>query len=138
MNKINSNVYLIKGIYDWCIDSGYTPYISAELSVDTKIPLFNSPTTLDPENLLVLNISPESAKGIVINDEGVSFITRFNGKPTNMFLSINSIKGIYSKESGEGIFLNNKQHFEANKDNLFVSKLTKKLNKKNKPQLKLV
>ena len=138
MNKINSNVYLIKGIYNWCIDSGYTPYISAELSVDSKIPLFNSPTPLDPENLLVLNISPKSAKGIVINNEGISFTTRFNGKSTNVFLSINSIKGIYSKESGEGIFLNNRQHFEANKDNLFVSKSTKKLIKKNKPQLKLV
>ena len=138
LRKLNSNAYLIKGIYDWCIDSEYTPYISAEPNADIKIPLPNSPTTLDPENLLVLNVSPEAAQGIIINDDGVSFMARFNGKATNMFLSINSIKGIYSKETGEGIFLNNKQHFEANKDNLFAPKISKKPIKKIKPQLRLV
>jgi len=138
LRKLNSNTYLIKGIYDWCIDSEYTPYISAQLNADTKIPLSESANTLDSENFLVLNVSPEAAQGIIINDDGVSFMARFNGKATNMFLSINSIRGIYSKETGEGIFLNNKQHFESNKDNLFVTKIRKKPIKKITPKLKLV
>ena len=144
MRKLNSNAYLIKGIYDWCNDSCFTPYIRTELDEDTKlivtqaITLINRKVDRGIDNSLVLNISYSAVQNIVINDDGVSFKARFNGKATMLSLPINSIKAIYSLETGEGIFVNNKGHFEASHENLFVEKLSKKLIKKNKPRLRLV
>jgi stringent starvation protein B len=144
LSKLNSNAYLIKGIYDWCVDSDLTPYIRAELNEDTKlivtqaITLINRKVDRGIDNSLVLNISYSAVQNIIINDDGVSFKARFNGKFTKLSLSIDSIKAIYSVETGEGIFVNNKGYFEASKDNLFVENLSKKPIKKIKPQLRLV
>jgi stringent starvation protein B len=111
MAFLDKKAYLIRGIYGWCIDSGYTPYIKVNLSLETV-----APKSIFKNNEIVLNLSPTSINHLEINDSGVSFKGRFSGKLHQIFLPIDTVIGIYNKENGEGVF------FSVEKE-----KITKKL-----------
>ena len=91
--------YLIRAIYDWCIDNENTPYVMALVEKKTLIP-----EALSNSKEIVLNLSPQSIQNLYIDDEGVSFKGRFSGNSYNIFLPLISIQGVYAKESGDGIF----------------------------------
>ena len=91
--------YLIRAIYDWCIDIENTPYVMSLVEKKTLIP-----DVLANSKEIVLNLSPKSIQNLYIDDEGISFKGRFGGSSYNVFLPITSILGVYAKESGDGIF----------------------------------
>ena len=91
--------YLVRSIYDWCADSNFTPYISAKIISGVKVP-----KNYIKSNEIILNLSIESTSKLIFNNKFISFTTRFNGKNEDIFLPMESILGIYSKENGEGIF----------------------------------
>ena len=55
-------------------------------------------------NEIVLNLSLDSTNKLIFDNNFISFSARFEGKNQDIFLPIESIAGIYSKENGEGIF----------------------------------
>ena len=91
--------YLIRSIYDWCTDSELTPYIIAKIISGVKVP-----KNYIKSNEIVLNLSLESTNKLIFDNDFVSFSARFGGKNKDIFLPMESIAGIYSKENGEGIF----------------------------------
>ena len=91
--------YLIRAIYDWCIDNENTPYVMSLVEKKTLIP-----EALSKSKEIVLNLSPQSIQNLYIDDDGISFKSRFSGNSFNVFLPITSILGVYAKESGDGIF----------------------------------
>ena len=91
--------YLIRAIYDWCIDIENTPYVMSLVEKKTLIP-----DVLANSKEIVLNLSPKSIQNLYIDDEGISFKGRFGGSSYNVFLPLTSILGVYAKESGDGIF----------------------------------
>ena len=118
--------YLVRCIYDWCIDSKLTPYITAKI-----IPGVRVPKNHIKNNEIVLNLSLESTNKLIFDNDFISFSARFDGKNQDIFLPMESISGIYSKENGEGLF------FEV--DEKISEKETKNIEKKNKkPYLSLV
>ena len=91
--------YLVRSIYDWCADSNFTPYISAKIISGVKVP-----KNYIKSNEIILNLSIDSTSKLIFDNEFISFTTRFNGKNEDIFLPMESILGIYSKENGQGIF----------------------------------
>ena len=91
--------YLIRSIYDWCTDSNFTPYIIATIITGVKVPKNHIKS-----NEIVLNLSLDSTNKLIFDNNFISFSARFEGKNQDIFLPIESIAGIYSKENGEGIF----------------------------------
>ena len=91
--------YLVRSIYDWCTDSNFTPYISAKI-VSGVI----APKNYTKANEIIFNLSLESISKLIFDNNFVSFTARFNGKSEDIFLPMESILGIYSKENGQGIF----------------------------------
>ena len=123
---LSTKPYLIRSIYDWCTDSKFTPYIVAKIISGVKVPVNHIKS-----KEIVLNLSLESTNKLIFDNEFISFSARFNGKNQDIFLPMESISGIYSKENGEGLF------FEVNKN--MTQKDTKNIGKKNKkPYLSLV
>ena len=92
--------YLIRAIYDWCIDNENTPYVMSLVGKETLVP-----EVLSKSKEIVLNLSPHSVQNLYIDDDGISFKSRFSGNAFNVFLPITLILGVYAKESGDGIFL---------------------------------
>ena len=118
--------YLIRSIYDWCTDSKFTPYIVAKIISGVKVPENHIKS-----KEIVLNLSLESTNKLIFDNDFISFSARFNGKNQDIFLPIESISGIYSKENGEGLF------FEVDKN--MGPKETKRIGKNTKqPYLSLV
>jgi stringent starvation protein B len=118
--------YLIRSIYDWCTDSNFTPYIIATIITGVKVPKNHIKS-----KEIVLNLSLESTNKLIFDNNFISFSARFDGKNQDIFLPMEAISGIYSKENGEGLF------FEVGEN--MAEKGTKKIEKKTKkPYLSLV
>ena len=84
--------YLIRAIYDWCIDNENTPYVMSLVEKETLIP-----EALSKSKEIVLNLSPQSIQNLYIDDDGISFKSRFSGNSFNIFLPITSILGSLCK-----------------------------------------
>ena len=39
MHDSSTKPYLMRAIYDWCVDSGYTPYLSVTVDSVTRVPM---------------------------------------------------------------------------------------------------
>lgn len=122
--------YLIRAIYDWCIDNDSSPYILSLIEGKTLIP-----ESLSGSKEIVLNLSPQSIQNLYIDEEGISFKGRFNGKLFNIFLPLSSVLGIYAKESGDGIFFNESKKLTPQNRNQNKSK---SIEEKSKPHLSIV
>ena len=126
--------YLIRAIYDWCIDNENIPYVMSFVENKTLIP-----EALSKSKEIVLNLSPQSIQNLYIDDDGISFKSRFSGNSFNVFLPITSIVGIYAKESGDGIFFSENKKKPFDSKNINQSKNQSKLkSKKTKSHLTIV
>ena len=117
--------YLVRAIYEWCVAEQFTPYLLVKVDQNTL-----APRAFIKDGKILLNLSPESIKDLLMGDEAITFTARFNGAPENLYLPISAVEGIYAKENGEGLF------FEVKEDPEIGSKETKK--SPNKPKLTLV
>ena len=54
---------------------------------------------------IILNASISAVRGLVLEDDYVSFNARFGGKPHNIYVPMYAILGIYAAENGDGIVL---------------------------------
>lgn len=91
--------YLIRAIFDWCIESNLTPYILVKKS--KKVNLLSK---FFKNNEIVINISPVSVKKLIIKNDLISFTARFEGVPQDIYFPLDDIKSIYAFENGEGLF----------------------------------
>ncbi|MCE7914892.1 MAG: ClpXP protease specificity-enhancing factor [Nitrosomonas sp. PRO4] len=116
MNLNNSTKpYLIRSIYDWCIDNDLTPFISVE-----AFSSLNISTEYINNGEVILNISSRSAHNLMINNDFICFVTRFNGISKELEIPIDSIKAIFAKEVNQGIMFN--LNTKSNNENLSVEK----------------
>ncbi|SEG13848.1 ClpXP protease specificity-enhancing factor [Nitrosomonas ureae] len=90
--------YLVRSIYDWCIDSGFTPYISVQ-----AFPELNVPKEYIKQNEIVFNININAVNELIINNNIVGFTARFNGVERKLEIPINAINSIFAKEVNQGI-----------------------------------
>ena len=122
--------YLIRAIFDWCVDEGLTPYILAEVNSAVI-----APKSHIKNNEIILNIAPSSVAKLLITNEFISFSARFSGINESVTVPIGSVKSIYAAENNEGLY------FKTNL-NKNISKADKKAlnpsNKIKKSYLKLV
>ncbi len=91
--------YLLRAIYEWILDNNMTPY----LVVDSGENGIKVPDELSRNDQIILNIYPDAVRDLLLTNDGVSFNARFSGVAHSIYLPINSIRAIYSKETGRGI-----------------------------------
>lgn len=91
--------YLVRAIYEWCIDCGETPFLSVRVSDRVVVP---RDYVRDGE--IVLNISAGATRYLVVGNDAISFSTRFSGVSHEVHIPIEAVAGIFSRESGQGMF----------------------------------
>ena len=141
---IQKRPYFFRAFYDWITDNGLTPH----LVVDAEFEGVDVPRAYVENGKIILNASLDAVRGLVLEDEYVSFSARFGGKPYDIYLPIYSILGIYAMENGEGIVLAELDGGEippgpfaqpVSKDKVSTSSTaTKKTKKKRPSHLKVV
>ena len=99
MIMTSNRPYLIRAIYEWIVDNNLTPY----MSVDTYYPGVEVPQSYVSDGQILLNLVPRAITSLLMDNEKISFSTRFGGAPCDIFLPIQSVVGIYAQENGQGM-----------------------------------
>ncbi len=92
--------YLIRAIYDWIIDNGWTPY----LLVDATYGNMTIPVQYVQDGHIVFNLDPNAVKNLAVTDDHILFHARFSGDPMEIVVYPQAVIGIYAKENNEGMF----------------------------------
>lgn len=98
MSSNSTKPYLIRSIYDWCIDSGFTPFISVK-----AYPELDMPMGYVKNDEIIFNISANAVHDLIINNDIVCFMARFNGVTRKLEIPMSAVKGIFAKEVNQGI-----------------------------------
>jgi len=99
MSMTSSRAYLLRALNEWILDNNCTPYIV----VDARVEGVQVPQEHVQDGQIVLNINPASVRHLLMDNEGVSFDARFNGKSQSLYTPIHAISAIYAKENGQGM-----------------------------------
>jgi stringent starvation protein B len=98
MQEISTKPYLLRALYEWCTDNGYTPHIAVRVDNQTRVP-----RQFVRDNEIVLNISFEATSQLQMGNEWVEFSARFSGKSHKIEVPIANILAIYARENGQGM-----------------------------------
>lgn len=98
MSEISTKPYLLRAIYEWCTDNGYTPYIAAVVDARTDVPM-----QFVKNGEIVLNISFEATSGLKLDNDSVHFSARFGGVARNVMVPVANVIAIYARENGQGM-----------------------------------
>ena len=90
--------YLMRAIYDWCVDSGYTPYLSVTVDSVTRVPM-----EYVKDGQIVLNIGPVAVERFKLGNDRIEFSARFNGAGRDISIPIGVVSAIYARENGQGL-----------------------------------
>ncbi|MCX8749663.1 ClpXP protease specificity-enhancing factor [Snodgrassella sp. B3088] len=98
MSKLSTKPYILRALYEWALDSGYTPHIVAWVNNKTQVPL-----QYVRDNEIVLNIGAVAAHNLNIDNEWVSFAARFNGISHDIWIPVGHVTSLFARETGEGM-----------------------------------
>ncbi len=98
MAEISTKPYLLRAIYEWCTDSGYTPHIAVKVDAGTRVPM-----AYVRNGEIVLNISYGATHGLSIDNDAISFAARFSGVSRDIYIPIECVLAIYANETGQGM-----------------------------------
>lgn len=90
--------YLLRALYEWCVDAGYTPYIVVRIDSDTRVPAGYA-----RGGEIVLNVSPEAVQQLELGNDWISFRARFGGVAQLVDVPTVNVLAIYARETGEGM-----------------------------------
>jgi stringent starvation protein B len=95
----SSRPYLLRALYEWIVDNGCTPHIIVDATIDRV----DVPSQYVKDGQIVLNLSPSAVIELQLGDDSVSFNGRFGGRPTDVFIPIAAVLGVYARENGQGM-----------------------------------
>ena len=98
MNDLSTRPYLIRAIYEWCVDSGLTPYLAVRVDEHTEVPRAHV-----KDGQIVLNLSAESVRNLEMGKEMITCTGRFSGVPFDLMVPVVAVIGIFAKENGQGL-----------------------------------
>ncbi|RQS72284.1 ClpXP protease specificity-enhancing factor [Burkholderia sp. Bp8963] len=98
MQEISTKPYLLRALYEWCTDNGYTPHIAVRVDSSTRVP-----RQFVRDGEIVLNISFEATSQLQMGNEWIEFTARFSGKAHKLEIPVANVLAIYARENGQGM-----------------------------------
>ncbi|MBR0566608.1 ClpXP protease specificity-enhancing factor [Azoarcus sp. L1K30] len=102
---VSTKPYLVRAIYEWCADQGFTPYLAARVDGATRVP-----PGYAKDGQIVLNVGSDATNKLEMDNDVVSFQARFNGSVQSILIPMANVLAIYARENGQGMA------FEADPD----------------------
>lgn len=90
--------YLLRAIYEWCTDAGFTPYVAVAVDETVRVPL-----EFVKNGEIVLNVSALATNRLKIGNDAIEFQARFGGVPRDVYVPIARVIAIYARENGQGM-----------------------------------
>ncbi len=98
MSEISTKPYLLRAIYEWCTDSGYTPYLAVKVDSATTVPM-----EYVRKGEIILNISYGATSGLKMDNDAIHFRARFAGVSREIYVPVANVLAIYANENGQGM-----------------------------------
>lgn len=98
LESTSTRPYLVRALYDWCSDNGFTPYIAVRVDDSVQVP-----REYVQNGEIVLNVSPDATSGLTIGNEFIEFKARFGGVPREIMVPMDRVLAIYARENGQGM-----------------------------------
>ena len=101
MAEISTKPYLIRALYEWCADSGFTPQLLVAVDSRTRVP-----PGYVKDGQIVLNISAGATRNLTLDNDWIQFSARFGGVSHEISIPVDRVAAIFARENGQGL------HFE--------------------------
>jgi stringent starvation protein B len=98
MSEISTKPYLLRALYEWCTDSGYTPHIAVKVDAATTVPM-----EYVRKGEIILNISYGATTALKMDNDAITFKARFNGISREIYIPVHNVMAIYANENGQGM-----------------------------------
>jgi stringent starvation protein B len=98
MPEIPTKPYLLRALYEWCVDNGYTPHLGVKTDAHTQVP-----TEHVRNGEITLNISPTAVHRLQMGNELIEFSARFAGVARQISVPIANVYALYARETGHGM-----------------------------------
>ena len=90
--------YLIRALYEWCTDNGFTPYVAVVVDETVQVP-----REYVKDNEIVLNIGFDATSSLTLGNDFIEFKARFAGSAREILVPISHVIAIYARENGQGM-----------------------------------
>ncbi len=98
MSETSTKPYLLRALYEWCTDNGYTPYIVVMVDEHTRVP-----AEFVKNGEIVLNISFDATANLKMDNDFIHFKARFGGVAREIEVPVGNVSAIYARENGQGM-----------------------------------
>ena len=98
MELPSTKPYLLRAIWEWCCDNGFTPYVAVVVDERTRVP-----REFVRDGQIVLNIGGEATNKLQMGNELIEFQARFGGVARELSVPISQVAAIYARENGTGM-----------------------------------
>lgn len=90
--------YLIRALYEWCTDNGFTPYVAVLVDDSVQVP-----REYVKNGEIVLNISYDATSSLKLGNDFIEFKARFAGTAREISVPVGRVIAIYARENGQGM-----------------------------------
>jgi stringent starvation protein B len=98
LDASSTRPYLIRALYEWCTDNGFTPYVAVLVDDTVQVP-----REYVKNNEIVLNISFGATSSLKLGNDFIEFKARFAGSTREIHVPIGRVIAIYARENGQGM-----------------------------------
>lgn len=98
LESTSTRPYLIRALYDWCTDNGFTPYVAVLVDETVQVP-----REYVKNGEIVLNISFDATSSLKLGNEFIEFKARFAGSAREIMVPVSRVIAIYARENGQGM-----------------------------------
>ena len=97
-DSTSTRPYLIRALYEWCTDNGFTPYVAVAVDETVQVP-----REYVKNNEIVLNISFDATSSLKLGNDFIEFKARFAGSAREIMVPMERVIAIYARENGQGM-----------------------------------
>ena len=98
MKEIPTKPYLLRALFDWCVDNGHTPHLAVKVDSHTQVP-----AEYVKGGEITLNISPNAVHKLQMGNELIEFSARFGGVARQISVPVANVYALYARETGHGM-----------------------------------
>lgn len=98
LESSSTRPYLIRALYEWCTDNGFTPYVAVQVDDSVQVP-----REYVKNGEIVLNISFDATSSLKLGNDFIEFKARFAGTAREINVPVGRVIAIYARENGQGM-----------------------------------
>jgi stringent starvation protein B len=83
LDATSTRPYLIRALYEWCTDNGFTPYIAVLVDETVQVP-----REYVKDGEIVLNVSFDATSALKLGNDFIEFKARFAGTAREILVPI--------------------------------------------------